>query len=240
MRLLLIEDEPDLSAVIAQALREQEFAVDVAADGTEGLSKALLNDYDAIILDLMLPGMHGLDVLQNLRQEKKTPVLILTARDETIDKIRGLNQGADDFVTKPFDLGELLARIRVRLRRLAPAENPSWRVGDLILYIESRRVFRAGQEIALTPREFELLLYLVQRQPGVVTRATLSTDVWRAARSSPSLDNSIDVHVTRLRRKIDAGHPTRLIHTIRGEGFAVSESTPPGSVTTRNPWTGQG
>jgi two-component system OmpR family response regulator len=201
--------------VIAQALREQEFAVDVADDGEEGLSKALLNDYDAIILDLMLPRMHGLDVLRHLRREKKTPVLILTARDETLDKISGLNQGADDFVTKPFDLGELLARIRALLRRSVDHPSPLVRIGQIEVNLASREVFKGGELVPLTRQEYAILQVLVLNQGKLVSRTMIYDALY--GEDDDTLSNVVDVYIANLRKRLGA----ELIETRRGEGYIV-------------------
>jgi len=218
MRLLLIEDYPPLRASVSQGLREAGFAVDAAADGREGLWYAESNAYDAVILDLMLPKMDGLEVLRRLRGKGvETHVLILTAKDAVEDRVRGLNAGADDYLTKPFAFAELLARLRALVRRQYDAKDPVVRVGDLEIDTLARTARRGGRAQALTAREFAILQMLALRAGQVVSR----TDLWDHEATS----NVVDVYVARLRRKIDRPGLPPLIHTRRGQGY-VLEAAP--------------
>lgn len=221
MRILVVEDDPDAGPVLAKGLREHAFAVDLAQDGPAAIHKAFVNSYDLIILDVMLPGKGGLDVCKELRQSGSTvPILMLTARHQVPDRIAGLNAGADDYVIKPADLGELLARIHALLRRRSRLESPVLRVADLEIDTHQRKVVRNGRSIPLTAKEYSLLEYLVWREGAVVGRAEISEHVWDE-RYDPT-SNLIEVYVQRLRRKIDTGHPVRLIHTRRGEGYQLT------------------
>jgi two-component system copper resistance phosphate regulon response regulator CusR len=177
-----------------------------------------------VVLDWMLPGHDGLHILEQMRASGlRTPVLLLTARDAIEDRVLGLDSGADDYLVKPFAFAELLARIRLLLRRGSEAEPLRKQIADLVLDLESRRVTRGKEEVVLRPREFDLLAYLLRHQGQTVTRKMLAHDVWREPRRATPLDNVIDVHVTHLRRKIDEGRETKLIHTIRGVGFVLRE-----------------
>jgi two-component system OmpR family response regulator len=215
VRILLIEDEPDLTQVIAQALRECEFSVDVALDGATGLRKAQQDDYDAIVLDLMLPRLDGAAVLKTLRETSKTPVLILTARDSKADKINGLNLGADDFVTKPFDLDELIARVRALIRRAANHPAPVVRVHDLEIDTASREVLKQGRVVPLTRKEYAILQLLVLHQGQLVTRSMIYDRVY--GEQDDTLSNVVDVYVANLRKKLGPD----LIETRRGEGYII-------------------
>ena len=176
------------------------------------------------MLDWMLPGRDGVEVMKTIRARGiKTPVLFLTARDAVDDRVLGLESGADDFLVKPFAFPELVARIRSLLRRAGPAESLKKTIADLVVDLEARRVSRAGKPIELTPREFDLLVYLFRHSGQVVTREMLASEVWREKSRITPLDNVIDVHVAHLRRKVDEGHSNKLIHTIRGVGFIVRE-----------------
>lgn len=221
MRLLLVEDEPDAARILARGLREQAYAVDVAADGPTACYQATVADYDAIILDVMLPGKDGFEVCRQLREEGlAVPILMLTARDAIEDRVAGLDSGADDYLEKPFDFRELLARIRALLRRGARPPLPDrLAVGDLELDTRARRVFRAGREITLTAREYALLECLARRAGAVVGRAEISEHVWDE-RYDP-LSNVIDVYVQRLRRKLDVRGRASVIRTRRGEGYQL-------------------
>jgi DNA-binding response OmpR family regulator len=238
---LVVEDDIDISRWLGGELRAAGYNVVEAFSGEEAQAILDWRSFAMILLDWRLPGCNGIEVLKALRaRSDSTPVFMMSAFDAIEDRICGFENGADDFLVKPFAFPELLARIRSRLRRACHGENLQWRVGDLVLQIESRRVCRAGEEIALTPREFDLLLYLLQSQGNIVTRATIGHDVWRIPRQTPSLDNAIDVHIAHLRRKIDAGRDVKLIHTVRGEGYRVSEVPPamihaPPAVTAGNP-----
>ena len=222
MRLLLIEDYPPLRKSVAKGLREAGFAVDATGDGNEGLWYAMGNEYDAIILDLMLPGMDGLGILKRLRsQGRQSHVLILTARDTVPDRVKGLNLGADDYLVKPFAFEELLARIGALVRRKYEAKSPVMRVGDLEIDTAERTVRRAGRVVNLTPREYSLLHFLVLRAGRVVTRTELWEHVYEFAAEPNS--NVIDVHVGHLRKKLESRGLPRLIHTRRGVGYVLGE-----------------
>ena len=215
MRILVIEDEADLLASLAKALREEGYAVDTAADGEEGLYKALSWTYDALVLDVMLPRLDGWTVLQRLRLTNKTPVLMLTARDAARDRVRGLDTGADDYMVKPFDLNELFARLRALIRRAAGQTRNMLDFGDLIIDTAARRVTRAGQVIALTAREYALVEFLALHRGGVVTRTTLYEHLFDE--DDNTLSNLLDVHVSNLRKKLGA----RFITTHRGHGYSI-------------------
>ena len=216
MRLLVVEDEPDLRSALARALADEHFAVDTAADGDEGLFLAIEVDYDAVVLDLMLPRRNGWDVLDALRAAgRRTPVLLLTARDAVDDRVRGLNAGADDYLTKPFALEELVARLRALIRRAAAQPAPSVRIADVDIDLASRRVFRGGTEVVLTAREFGILELLVRERGAVVGRSTIAEHLY--ADDQEVLSNAIDVHVAALRRKLGA----HLIRTRRGLGYLI-------------------
>jgi two-component system OmpR family response regulator len=216
VRLLVVEDEPDLRSALARALADEHFAVDTAADGDEGLFLAIEVDYDAVVLDLMLPRRNGWDVLGALRAAgRRTPVLLLTARDAVDDRVRGLNAGADDYLTKPFALEELVARLRALIRRAAAQPAPSVRIADVDIDLASRRVFRGGTEVVLTAREFGILELLVRERGAVVGRSTIAEHLY--ADDQEVLSNAIDVHVAALRRKLGA----HLIRTRRGLGYLI-------------------
>jgi two-component system, OmpR family, response regulator len=215
MRLLVIEDEADLLASLAKALREEGYAVDTAADGEEGLYKAQSWGYDALVLDAMLPRLDGWELLQRLRQSKKTPVLMLTARDTARDRVRGLDTGADDYVVKPFDLNELFARLRALIRRAAGQTRNLVEIGPVAIDTAARQVTRAGQPVALTAREYVLLEFLALHRGEVVTRTTLYEHLFDEADNT--LSNLLDVHVSNLRKKLGA----ELIATRRGHGYCI-------------------
>ena len=220
MRVLVIEDYAPIRKAVARALREVGFAVDATGDGEEGVWYATGTDYDAIVLDLMLPGVDGLTILKRLRAaERDAPVLILTARDTVADRVRGLDLGADDYLVKPFALEELLARVRALARRAYHVKDPCLRVGDLRIQTASQRVWRGKEEIRLTPREYALLEYLAMRAGEVVTRTDIWEHIYDFHASADS--NVVDVYIGYLRRKID--HPGRpaLIHTVRGRGYML-------------------
>lgn len=222
MRILIVEDDVDAGTILSKGLREQSFAVDVAQDASSALHKAYVNTYDLIILDVMLPGKDGREICRELRSSgNAVPILMLTARDQVADRISGLNAGADDYLTKPFDTGELLARIHALLRRRERAMSPTLKVADLEVDTHLRRVTRGGSLIQLTGKEYALLEYLAWRQGAVVGRAELSEHVWDETYDPTS--NLIEVYVQRLRRKIDSSSCTRLIHTRRGEGYQLAE-----------------
>lgn len=227
MRLLLVEDEPDAARLLARGLREHSYAVDVAADGEAACYQASLVDYDAIVLDVMLPDRDGFDVCRQLRGEGlAAPILMLTARDAVEDRVAGLDSGADDYLEKPFDFRELLARLRALLRRGVRPPLPDRLVaGTVEVDTRARRVFRSGREVPLTTREYALLEYLVRRAGAVVGRAEISEHVWDESYDPAS--NVIDVYVQRLRRKLAAAGQPPVIRTRRGEGYQLVEEAEP-------------
>lgn len=221
MRALVIEDNPKMAAAIAHGLQEQGYAVDTCHTGFEGEETAAQNEYDILILDLMLPDRDGMDVCRGLRRRGlKTPILILSAISSTGDKVTGLNAGADDYLGKPFEFDELVARVRALLRRGQATEASTLRVGDLELDLAKRRARRGEQTIPLTSKEFSLLEYFMRNPDRVLTRTQIGEHVWDM-NFDPS-SNVIDVYVSMLRRKIDKGFPSPLIHTIIGTGYVFS------------------
>jgi two-component system OmpR family response regulator len=215
MRILVVEDEPDLLRGLAQALREEGYAVDTAPDGEEGLYKAQSWEYDALVLDIMLPKLDGWEVLKRLRQTKKTPVLMLTARDQSRDRVRGLDTGADDYVVKPFDLPELFARLRALIRRSAGETQNSIKLGDVIIDTAARKITHRGEPVTLTAREYVLVEYLALHRGKLVTRTALYEHLFDEEDSS--LSNLLDVHVSNIRKKL--GHD--FIVTRRGHGYCI-------------------
>ena len=227
MRVLVVEDERKLAQVLSSALQAEHYDVVVAATGEDGFYQANAERFDLMVLDLMLPGRNGLEILQTLRQRHvETPVLILTARDGIDDRVLGLDLGADDYLVKPFALPELLARIRALLRRGRPSDVFRLKAADLEMDLVARRVVRGVEAIELTGREFDLLEYLLRHQGHLVSREMLARDVWKEPRRATPLDNVIDVQMTRLRRKVDPDGAPRLIHTVRGVGFVLREGEP--------------
>ena len=225
--MLIVEDERKLAQVLASALQAEHYDVVVAATGEDGFYRANAERFDLVVLDLMLPGRSGLEILQTLRQRQiDTPVLILTARDGVDDRVLGLDGGADDYLVKPFALPELLARIRALLRRGRPSDLLRLKAADLEVDLVARRVVRGDRSIELTSREFDLLEYLLRHQGHLVSREMLARDVWKEPRRATPLDNVIDVQMTRLRKKVDLEGPARLIHTVRGVGFVLREGEP--------------
>lgn len=220
MRILVVEDERKVASFIKKGLEEEGYAVDVAADGEEGLVMALTRVHDLIILDIRLPRMDGLRVLQALRQDDvTTPVLLLTVRATIEDKVLGLDAGADDYLTKPFAFQELVARVRALLRRRTDAEPTLLHIGDLTLDPARRTVTRGGEKIDLTPREFALLDYFMRNPGRVLTRTMIAEHVWDY--SFDTSTNVIDVYVNYLRKKVDAGREPKLLHTMRGVGYVL-------------------
>ncbi len=220
MRLLVIEDEQKVANFIKQGLEEEGYAVDHAADGASGLQMALEGLHDVIVLDVMLPKLDGLSVLQQLRQQNiTTPVLLLTVRATIEDKVLGLDAGADDYLTKPFAFEEFVARVRALLRRRAETAPPILQVADLALDPARRVVSRGEKKIELTPREFTLLDYFMRNPGRVLTRTMIANRVWDYTFDSTT--NVIDVYVNYLRKKIDTGHDTKLLHTVRGVGYVM-------------------
>jgi heavy metal response regulator len=222
MRILLVEDDRRIARFVAKGLREQAYAVDVTDDGNDALYKSSINDYDAVILDVMIPGRDGLNVCHALRASGSVvPIIMLTARDTVQDRIAGLDTGADDYLTKPFAVTELLARLRALLRRGHVVRPPTIRIADLSLDTRAQRATRNGRELALTTKEYALLEYLAREQGRVVSRTEIAEHVWDE--NFDPLTNLIDVHINRLRRKVDNGFSTRLIHTRRGAGYMLAE-----------------
>lgn len=226
MRLLLVEDQTMAADYIAKGMKENDFVVDVANNGVDGLHFLLTNDYDLAILDVMLPGMNGWKILELARQAgKTTPVMFLTARDEVEDRVRGLELGAEDYLIKPFSFSELLARVRVIMRRQAahsaPAEESVLLISTLQLDFLKHRVSRAGKRIELTQKEFLLLSLLMRRSGEVQSRTVLAEQVWDMNFDPET--NVIDVAIRRLRSKIDDGYDVKLLHTIRGAGYVLEE-----------------
>lgn len=215
MRILVVEDEPRLLRNLAKALREEGYAVDTAENGQDGFYKAETYDYDAILLDVMLPQLDGWQVLERLRQQKKTPVLMLTARDAHADRVRGLDGGADDYLVKPFDLNELLARIRALIRRSQGKAQSTIELGDVCLDTRARIVTRAGQPVTLTAREYAILEYLALHRGEVISRTELYEHLFDE--SDDTLSNLVDVHVFSIRKKLGA----ELIATRRGQGYCI-------------------
>ena len=221
MRILLVEDEFSAARMLAKGLRERAYAVDVAADGEGALYQASINDYDLVILDVLLPRKDGLEVCRQLRLAGSVlPILMLTARDGVADRITGLDTGADDYLTKPFDFHELLARVRALLRRGPVLRTEKIQIAELSIDVQSRRVRRAGRAVELTAKEYALLDYLARRADQVVGRADIAEHVWDE--NFDCFSNLIEVYIQRLRRKLDDGHPHKLLRTIRGEGYMLT------------------
>jgi len=219
VRILVVEDDPRIALVVGETLEEAGYGVTVARDGEEGFLDARLNDYDLVVLDVMLSTMDGLTVARRLRADGiATPILMLTARDRKTDKIAGLDVGADDYLTKPFRIGELLARVRALLRRDGLSRSRAMRVGDLELDTATRQVVRAGRTLSLSAREYALLHYLVHHAGQTLTQAQLERTVWG---DSEIGSNVVEVYIGYLRHKLDAPFATPLIHTIRGVGYVL-------------------
>jgi two-component system copper resistance phosphate regulon response regulator CusR len=218
VRILLVDDEPHAARILSKGLREQTYAVDVVGDGEEALYQASVNDYDLIILDVMLPGRDGFEVCRELRAAgSNKPILMLTARNTVTDRIAGLDTGADDYLTKPFDFYELLARARALLRRSLALLPDQLEVADLVIDTRTHQVRRGGRQVELTGKEYALLEYLARRAGEVVSRADIAEHVWDV--NFDPFSNLIEVYIQRLRRKIDDGHELKLIRTLRGEGY---------------------
>jgi two-component system OmpR family response regulator len=215
MRILIVEDEPRLLRNLARALREEGYAVDVAAAGDEGLYKAESCNYDAIVLDIMLPRLDGWEVLERLRKQKHTPLLMLTARDTFKDRVRGLDDGADDYLVKPFDLSELLARLRALIRRSAGQTTSHIELGDVIIDTRARSINREGRQIPLTAREYAIFEYLALHRGEVVTRTALYEHLFDE--NEDTMSNLLDVHIFSIRKKIGRD----LIKTRRGQGYSI-------------------
>jgi two-component system, OmpR family, copper resistance phosphate regulon response regulator CusR len=220
MRILVVEDEKRIADFIARGLKEEHYAVDVAYDGEEGLYLADINPYDLMIFDIMLPKQDGVAMCKDLRSKKvSTPILMLTARAAVKDKVSGLNSGADDYLTKPFSFEELLARVKVLLRRQNTEKTSVLKVSDLELNQLNHEAQRAGKKIVLTSKEYSLLEYLILNKGQVISRWMISEHVWNE--QFDSMTNVIDVHIRNLRTKIDNGFKKKLIHTIRGSGYIL-------------------
>jgi DNA-binding response OmpR family regulator len=220
MRILLVEDEPRMANVIAKGLREHRYAVDIAKDGDAALYQVSINDYDLIVLDVLLPQRDGFEVCKEIRMRgKATPILMLTARASVDDRLAGFDAGADDYLTKPFSFREFMARIRALLRRDANIRPDLLEIEDLTINSTNHRVFRANREIQLTAKEFALLEYLAQRKGQLVSRSEIAAHVWDD--SFDPFTNTIEVYINRLRKKIDEHHALKLLHTRRGEGYIL-------------------
>jgi two-component system, OmpR family, copper resistance phosphate regulon response regulator CusR len=227
MRILVVEDEVKVAKALKEGLEDERYEAVIAQSGEDAFFRINTEQFDVILLDVMLPGRDGLQILTSIRKHGiNTPVLLLTARDTLEDRVAGLNSGADDYLVKPFAFAELVARIRALLRRGRTTETLRLTVGDLEMDLVTRRVTRGGGTVELTTREFELLEYLLRHQGQVVLRDTLAREVWKETTRGTPLNNVIDVHIARLRRKIDVDQPAKLIHTIRGVGFMLREGEP--------------
>lgn len=221
MRILVIEDEKDVATYVAKALKEEGWAVDIARDGRKGIEKTAEQDYDLVVLDMMLPHADGWEVLDAIRKGgKDTRVLVLTALDSTGDKVRALDKGADDYLVKPFATAELAARVRALLRRSRGEAASELAYADIEMDLIKRRVTRGEKEIELSPREFSLLEYLLRNTEQVLTRAMIIQNVW--GYQFDTMTNVVDVYINYLRTKIDMDGPVRLIHTVRGVGYILS------------------
>jgi DNA-binding response OmpR family regulator len=224
MNILIVEDEPEMASVLARGLTEQAFHVEVSANGEDGLRKACARDFDVILLDVMLPDLDGFSVVARLRERSETPVLMLTARDALSDVVRGLDSGADDYLTKPFSFRELLSRIRAVARRNGNRPKNVIVVGDLVLDVAAQRAFRGGNALQLTLTEFRLLEVLARHQGRVISRKQIIADVWGDRRDVE--DNTLDVFVRLLRRKLESDSESKLIQTHRGAGFSMGVPSP--------------
>jgi len=221
MRILFIEDDAPIADFVCRGLREAGLDIESTADGAEGLRWAMTDAYDLLILDIMLPGLDGYEICRALRLRRKSmPILMLTARDAIEDRVKGLNVGADDYLPKPFDFSELLARVRALLRRDKLNKGGLIRISDLEIDTFKRRVTRANQEITLTPREFSLLEALARSEGQVLTREMITERVWR---NDMSYSNTVDVHIGMLRKKIDADHEIKLVHTVHRLGYMLRD-----------------
>jgi DNA-binding response OmpR family regulator len=218
-RVLVVEDDTEIADVLRRSLRIEGYDVKVSGDGSQALDEAGVFEPDAVVLDLGLPGMDGIDVARQLRSDGDVPILILTARDGLDDRVEGLDSGADDYLVKPFEREELLARLRALLRRRPPRGSASLVVGDLRLNPDTHEVFRGDRRIELTAREFELLEYLMRNERLVVSRERLLDDVWGYAPLAET--NTVDVFISNVRRKLEAGGEPRILHTVRGAGYVI-------------------
>jgi DNA-binding response OmpR family regulator len=222
VRILIVEDEPKLALAVKQGLEAEEHTVSVAPTGEDGFFLAQTNPFDLLIFDIMLPGRDGIEIMGNLRRlGHRTPVILLTSKDSVDDRVRGLDSGADDYLTKPFALSELQARVRALARRNTPEQISLLRLADLEVDLIRHTAIRGGKLIDLTAREFELLEYLMRHAEQVVSREALSREVWKESSRYTPIDNVIDVQVARLRRKLDDPWPRKLLRTVRGVGFIL-------------------
>ena len=222
MRILVVEDDKKVAGFIKKGLEEETYAIDVACDGEDGLHLGSEGQYDLIILDIMLPKIDGLEILSQLRdQGRDTPILLLTAKDAVDDRVAGLNKGADDYLTKPFAFSELLARVRVLLRRGKAEVKTTLQISDLTLDLVSHNVNRGGDEIELTGKEYSLLEYFMRNQEKVLTRTMIAEHVWDY--NFDTFTNVIDVYINHLRKKIDKGRESKLLHTLRGVGYIMKK-----------------
>lgn len=227
MRILVVEDEQKVAKALKEGLEDERYEVAVAQTGEDAFFRITTEKFDLILLDLMLPGRDGLEILASVRKSGvETPVLLLTARDTLEDRVTGLNSGADDYLVKPFAFAELVARIRALLRRGRSADALRLGIADLDMDLVTRKVSRGSRTVELTAREFELLEYLLRHEGQIVLRDMLTREVWKETTRGTPLNNVIDVHIARLRRKIDVDQGLKLIHTVRGVGFMLSEREP--------------
>jgi two-component system, OmpR family, copper resistance phosphate regulon response regulator CusR len=227
MRILIVEDELKVATALQEGLEGEGFDAIVAHTGEDAFFRLSTEVFDVILLDLMLPGRDGLQILKAFRgRGVQTPVLVITARDTLDDRLVGLDSGADDYLVKPFAFAEVVARVRALTRRGRAAESVRLAIADLEIDLVKRKVTRGGQAVELTVREFELLEYLLRHQGHIVSREALARDVWQEPGRSMTLDNVVDVHMTRLRRKVDLDQAPKLIHTVRGVGFTVRQDEP--------------
>jgi two-component system copper resistance phosphate regulon response regulator CusR len=224
LRVLVIEDETKVAQALREGLEVEQYDVTIARTGEDGFFRASSEPFDLVLLDVMLPGRDGLEILRTLRgQGMRSPVLMLTARDGVDDRVRGLDSGADDYLIKPFAFPELLARMRVLLRRGRQADQTRLAIADLELDLVTRHAARRGRDLELTAREFDVLAFLLRHAGQLVSRDMLAQDVWKEIGRATPLDNVIDVHMTRIRKKVDTDSPVKLIHTVRGVGFTLRE-----------------
>ena len=224
LRILVVEDEAKVARALREGLQRQQYDVSVAPTGEEGFYLVSAEEFDLVILDIMLPGRDGLQILATVRKRGlRTPVLILTARDAIEDRVQGLDQGADDYLVKPFAFPELLARVRALIRRGRADQSSKLQLADLEMDLTGRKARRSGNDLELTAREFEVLEYLLRHKEEVVSREMLAREVWKEISRGTPLDNVMDVHINRLRRKVDEPSDRRLIHTVRGVGFVLRE-----------------
>lgn len=224
-RVLVVEDEPKVGLALREGLQAEGYTVELATTGEDGFFRASSQPFDVIVLDVMLPGRDGIEVLATLRGlGSRTPVLLLTAKDAVEDRVAGLDSGADDYLVKPFAFPELSARLRALLRRGKPEPVVALQVDTLSMDVATRTVTRDGQRLELTTREYELLEFLIRNKGRVVSREMLAREVWKESARATPLDNVIDVHVARLRRKVDDPFERKLLHTVRGVGFTLREA----------------